>query len=199
MINLLPTEHKQSILYARRNSNIVRWLLGIAVALAGIGIITGGSLFYLKQDSDTIQTSIDKTKNLLKEQKETETLARVEQMSGNLKLATEVLSNEVLFSKLLGSIGEVMPPGTALQSLSLTNNIASTGINLEVVAVSYEAGSRAHVNLNNPENGIFSRSDLLNITCLPENDDSRYPCTVSIRALFKEKNQFLLINKGGQS
>jgi Tfp pilus assembly protein PilN len=197
MINLLPTEQRKATLYARRNTILVRWLTGILAATAGIAVITGGSLFYLKQDSSALRNDIDKTKADLVAQNEKETLERVEQMSGNLKLAVNVLSNEVLFSKLLQSIGLIMPPGTVLKSLSLTNNIASQGIDLEIGAISYETGTRAHVNLNDAENGIFDKADLQSVTCNEADTETIYVCTVSIRALFKSDNPFLLIGKDG--
>lgn len=195
MINLLPPARKESILYARRNASLVSWVLGVGIAGLGILAITGGSLFYLRQDSSTIRSSIEATQSDLAAQDEEAVLQRAEEMSGNLKLAVDVLSNEVLFSKLLQQIGLVMPRGTVLQSLSLTSDIASSGISLEISATDYQAGSQAHVNLNDPENGIFERADLENITC--SNEDSAYPCLVSIRALFVKDNPFLLISKGG--
>lgn len=196
MINLLPTDQRKATLYARRNTTLARWLVGILAATAGIAVITGGSLFYLKQDSSALKENIDKTKAQLVAQNEKETLERVADMSGNLKLAVDVLSNEVLFSRLLQSIGEAMPPGTILESLSLTNNIASQGIDLEIGAINYQAGTTAHVNLNDSKNEIFERADLQSVTCSDTEEGSIYVCTVSIRALFKSDNPFLLINEG---
>lgn len=199
MINLLPTEQRKATLFARRNTTLVRWLIGILVATAGIAVITGGSLFYLKRDSTALKNEIDKTKAELVKQDEKKTLDRAEEMSGNLKLAVDVLSNEVLFSKLLQSIGEVMPPGTVLQSLSLTNDIASQGIDLEIGAIDYESGTRAHVNLNDSTNEIFERADLQTVKCDNQNEESTsiYVCTASIRALFSSNNPFMLIGKEG--
>lgn len=199
MINLLPTEQRKATLFARRNTTLVRWLIGILVATAGIAVITGGSLFYLKRDSSALKNEIDKTKAELVDQNEKKVLDRAEEMSGNLQLAIDVLSNEVLFSKLLQSIGEVMPPGTVLQTLALTNDIASQGIDLEIGSVDYESGTRAHVNLNDSKNKIFERADLQNIKCgnLDEESASIYECTVSIRALFSSDNPFMLISKEG--
>lgn len=197
MINLLPTSSKESIQYARHNSLLLRWIFSLLIAAAGILVITGGSLFYLRQDSSNIKYSIESTEAELKERGEEATLQQVDEMSGNLKLAVDVLSNEVLFSELLQQIGLVMPEGTVLQTLGLSSDIANTGISLEIIATSYQAGSQAHVNLNDPENGIFEHADLENITCSSE--DEAYPCTVSIRALFVENNPFLLISKDAKS
>lgn len=194
MINLMPPAQKQSIAYARRNTTIVKWLASISLALVGIAIITGGSLFYLRQDSSSLKSNIEQIQTDLKDQDETKTLARAQEIGGNIKLAVDVLSNEVLFSELLKSIGSVMPPGAVLQTLSLTSNIASSGITLEVSTVDYETGSLVHANFNDPANGIFEKADIEDITCSTNTEeDSDYPCTVSLRALFAKDNPFLLI------
>ncbi len=196
MINLMPPAHKESILYARRNTYLVRWLIGISVAAVGIVVISGGGLFYLKQDSKAYQKSIEDTKAHLTAQKETETLRRAEEMSGNLQLVVDVLSNEVLFSKLLQQIGQVIPPGTILQSLTLSNDL-SGGIDLEIGASSYETGVRAQVNLAEPSNGIFEKADIGAVTC-PAEGVPPYPCTAQMRALFGSDNSpFLKLNQGG--
>ena len=110
MINLLPPGKRQSIAYARYNAVIVRWLVGLGAALTGIALVTGGSLFYLREDSKALKNSIDTMQATLVEQKEDETLRRAQDMSGNIKLAVDVLSNGVLFSQLLEEPGTLRWP-----------------------------------------------------------------------------------------
>lgn len=200
MINLIPPVHKDTIQYGRRNSMMIRWILAIALALAGLGIITAGGLFYLQQDTNALKTSIDETKRSLNNQDEAGTIKRAEEMNGNIKLALDVLSNEIQFSKLLQKIGEIMPPGTILESLSLTSELSGVGIDLSIGAQSYEAGTRAHVNLNDSSNGIFEKADLNNISCGNNADRPEgYPCLVDIRALFKaDDNQLFLVEEGSE-
>lgn len=198
MINLIPPAHKESIIYARRNSRLVGTMISILFVVLGAAIITGGSLFYLRQDTASVQKSIDQSKDNLAAQKETETLARAKEMSDNLKLAVDVLSNEIKFSELLAAIGEIMPPGTVLESISLTNQVFGIGIDLEVGARDYETGSRAYVNLNDSSNKIFEKADLVNIACDAGTRSAAYPCYASIRALFAKDNPFLLIGDSDQ-
>lgn len=200
MINLMPPAHKEAILYARRNSILMSWILGIGIAAAGILLVAGGGLFYLKQDTSSYRKSIEETKAELAAQDEAETLARVGEISGNLKLAVDVLSHEVLFSKLLQQIGEVMPQGTILQDLSITSNL-SGGLNLLIGATTYQAATQAQVNLADKSNNIFEEADIVSLTCVAEDaPDPRYPCTASIRALFlKDNNPFLLLNQGQEA
>lgn len=198
MINLMPPDRKQNIMYARRNSSLVRWISGISLAALGLILIAGGGLFYLKQDSSALQKEIDDTKAELVAQNEAATLKRVEEISGNIKLVVDVLSDEVLFSKLLQHIGLVMPSGTILQDLRLTSDLQG-GLSLTIGAANYQAGTQAQVNLADPENGIFEKADLVSLSCSAEATDPRYPCTGTIRALFKEDNNpFLFLNKEGQ-
>lgn len=197
MINLIPPAHRQAIYYGRLNTRLVSWAIGIAFAFLGLIIIIGGSLFYLKQDSSQIRSSINKSRESLAIQNEKETLDRVKEINDNLKLTVDVLSNEVLFSELLQHIGLVMPPGTVLEDLSLTNEVFGLGINLQASARDYETGTRVHVNLNDSSNGIFEKADLVSITCEDGEQSSDYPCIVSVRALFMKDNPFLLIRKGG--
>lgn len=195
MINLIPPDRKKSIQYARRNSILIRWVSGICIAALGLVFIAGGGLFYLKQDSKALQHDIEDTKAYLTSQNEAETLKRVEEISGNIKLVVDVLSDEILFSKLLQHIGLVMPAGTVLQDLSVTSSLQG-GISLQIGAANYQAGTQAHVNLADPENGIFAKADLLQLSCSADAEDPRYPCTGEIRALFnKENNPFLFLNQ----
>ncbi len=195
MINLIPTDHKQAISYARQNSKLIGWLTGILVAVVGLAIIAGGGLFYINQDINTYKATIDNSKQKLKAENEEETLARVDEISGRLSLVVDVLSREVLFSKLLPHVGSLMPNGTVLDNLSLSRDQVG-GIDLSIGAVDEFAASQALVNLQTSENILFTGADANSVTC--ENKDTAYACTVSIRAVMVEDNPFLLLNQGGQ-
>lgn len=198
MINLIPPAHKESVAFARRNSRLIGVMAGILVAVLGAAIITGGSLFYLKQDVAGVNQSIAQSKENLKNQEESATLERAKELNDNLNLAVDVLSNEVLFSELLREIGEIMPTGTVLEGISLTNQVFGLGIDLEIGARDYETGSRAYVNINDNSNKIFEKADLVNITCDNTVRGSDYPCYASIRALFAKDNPFMLAGENRQ-
>jgi hypothetical protein len=197
MINLMPSDHKKAVMYARRNTFLIRWVMGVAIAAFGIIVVAGGGLFYLKQDIKSYQKSINETKTNLEAQKQTETLNRVSEISGSLKLVVDVLSSQVLFSELLPRIGEIMPAGTVLQNLNLSSGLQG-GIDLEIGAVSQQAGTQAQVNLADKSNGIFEKADIVTLNCTTLSDGGPYPCQVSVRALFiNGENPFLLLNKDG--
>lgn len=196
MINLMPPAQKEAILYARRNNFLIRWIVAILLAAVGIVVVAGGSLFYLSKDTKAYEEKNNETKAILAAQNETETLSRVSEISGSLKLVVDVLSSQVIFSELLPHIGEIMPSGTVLQDLSLNSQLKG-GIDLEIGAVSQQAAAQAQVNLSDRANGVFEKADINSLTCGVSDEPTPYPCKVTIRALFiNGENPFLLLNQG---
>ncbi len=197
MINLMPPDKKQVIWYSRRNSILVKWSLGIAAAGLGIVIVAVGGILFLKQENKKYEDSISLTKVELTSQKEEETLKRAGEIKGSLQLAVDVLSKEILFSEVLVRIGQIIPQGTVLKNLELTNELQG-GLDLTIGALTYESGATAQLNLANPDNGIFDKVDIGTVSCNSSTPDT-YPCEATLRVLFsKDNNEFLKLNKDGQ-
>lgn len=192
MINLLPTEVKDSIAYARHNRKLLRWSLALVVGMVGTGLVVAFGLFYINQATNAYSDQIAKTKIDLENQQLSQTEKRVEEISASLKLMVQVLSREILFSKLLKQVGSAMPANTSLTGISISK--LSGGIDLTAAAVDYDTATQIQVNLKDPANQIFENADLVNITCSANSADSRYPCSVTIRALFAKNNPYLFIN-----
>jgi len=193
MINLLPTELKQEYLYARRNTLLRRWSFALLFGLVGVGFVTTGGLLYLQKSTETYSTQVIAAQKLLDEQKFSETKKHSDEITSSLKLVVQVLSREVLFSKLLSQIASVTPADTNLTDLSISKVQGS--LELSASSTSYESATQLQVNLQDPANKIFSRADIQNITCNPNSTDPRYPCTVTLKALFADDNPYLFINK----
>lgn len=193
MINLLPPQIKEQITYARRNTLIRRWATAVMLGIAGIALVVLGGHIYIDQSIDAYQKQVQQTSDSLASQKLEETQKQVQNLSGTLRLVLQVLSREVLFSKLLKQVGSVMPPGSALQSLSI--NKLEGGIDLQAVAKDYQTGTQVQINLQDPANKIFEKADILSINCAGDDAaDPRYPCQVSIRALFAKDNSFTFVS-----
>ena len=193
MINLIPTDKKTSIAYARRNTIMLRWLSMVSLAVLGLAIIFGGSMFYLKQENKAYAQSIASTKKSLESQKEKETLDRVAEISGRLSLVVDVISREVIFSKLIPHIGALMPDGTVLQGLSLSRDTEG-GLDLSIGARDYISASQALVNLQSSDSLLFEGADANNVTC-EGIEDPVYKCVASIRAVIVKDNPFLFLNQ----
>ena len=198
MINLLPPSKKVDIVYARRNTKLLRWIAVLVAALAGIGLILVSGLFYINKSISTYSNEVAKAGEGLKSQKFEETQKRVEEISGSLKLVTQVLSREVLFSKLFKQIGSAIPPNASLTDLKIGK--IEGAIDLTAAALDYNTATQVQVNLSDPANKIFDKADIVSITCNAKtSSDPRYPCIVAIRAQFAKNNPFLFISPGGGS
>jgi len=196
MINLLPTGVKHDISYARHNTKLLRWSTAFLFGIAGIGVVIAFGLFYIRQSANDYTTQISKTKEELKAQKLDETQKRVQDISGSLKLVVQVLSREVLFSKLIKQIGGAIPNNASLTDLKIAKT--QGGIDLSAIASDYNTATQVQVNLQDPANKIFDKADIINITCAAASTvNPKYPCTITIRAQFAKSNPFLFINTSG--
>lgn len=200
MINLLPPDKKSSIAYARRNTALIGWLVTTLLSLAGVVAIVLFGLIYLNRSIDAHNQQLTQSREQLKVQKLEETQKQVEGISSDLKLVVQVLNKEILFSKLLQQIGAAMPPNTILTNLSISK--VQGGIDLQAGATDYNAATQVQVNLSDSNNKIFEKADIVSIQCTKPNStsttttepttNSKYPCTVTIRAKFAANNSFTL-------
>lgn len=189
MINLLPPSHKTTVTYARRNTVLKNWVLASCVGVAGLILVVAAGQLFISRSTHSWQKQVDATNQQLKDQKLEETQKKVADISDSVKLTTQVLSRQVLFSKLLAQIGAAIPSGTSLQSLSISS--PEGGIDLTAVARDYQTATQIQINLQDANNKIFEKADIINVSC--NNDTAKssdYPCQVSIRALFAKDNAF---------
>lgn len=193
MINLLPSDMKQSLAFAHHNTKLIKVVIGLGIGTIGIVIIILAGLFYMHQEVNSANASIRDTEASLKQQNEVETIARVKDISSSLKLVVSVLSQEILFSTLLRQVGAVMPPNTVLQDLKLSNELEGA-LELQVGAKDYNSATQVQVNLEQRPDSIFEKADLINVNCKSGEDiDSAYPCTASLTAVFSKSNNFTLL------
>lgn len=197
MINLLPPDVKENTLFARRNTRLRKWAFALfASALLVIGMVGVGQM-YLQQSIKTYSTQVEQGKAELKTNKLDETQKQVQELTDSLKLVTQVLQREILFSKLLVQIGGALPNGSILTNLSIDK--VQGGLELQADAVNYQTGTQVQVNLQDPENKIFEKADILNIQCDADPSEplkQQYPCLVQIKALFAKNNTFSFIQSG---
>jgi hypothetical protein len=90
----------------------------------------------------------------------------------------------------------VIPSNTILTQINIAQ--VQGAIDLTAITANYDTATQLQVNLQDPANKIFSKADIENIACSSQSSqDPRYPCTVTIRALFTANNPFLFINSAG--
>lgn len=197
MINLLPPEVKAQYRFASYNTKLRSWLIAVCLVLAGMGTISGAGLLYLRQISNSYDQQIADSTTSLKRQKIDQTRRQVNNISTSLKLSVQVLSKEVLFSQLLKQLATLTPANTSLSSLNISQD--QTALDIVANTTDYSAATQLQVNLSDPNNKIFSKADIINISCggndtTTSSAPSKYPCSVTIRALLAKDNPFLFIN-----
>lgn len=197
MINLLPPDTKQAYRFGHYNVSLVRWVILFGIGFFVVGLIGSYGWLSLRNavNSSEQQSAVIET-NLQKAQL-SQTNAQVTEISNSFKLVQKVLSQEILFSQLLRQMAAALPDGTYLSGLNITEVYNGSGLDVAVDAVSYEAATQVQLNLADPDNQIFAKADIQNITCDSTNaQNPDYPCKVTLRAQFADNNQFLFINQG---
>jgi len=197
MINLLPPDLKEDYRYGARNTVLVNWVTAFVVALIGLGLLATYGPVTIQKSSNSYANQVALGQEQLDKQNLKGTEKQVKQISNDFQLVVKVLSKEVLFSKLLRQIATVVPPNTVLTGLNI-NPTTSSGIDITAAAANYTAATQLQLNLQDPDNMIFSKADIININC-GATTGSPYPCTVQIRALFSNSNPYLFINSKGNS
>jgi len=194
MINLLPPATKSGYDYARHNVRLVHWVIAFAIALLGLIAIGTFGLAYMQHLSSSYNQQIIAENASLKHAQLKQTQAKAKEVSNNLKLAVQVLGKEVLFSELLKQLGIITPNNAVLSNLTISQTTGALDITANTT--NYQAVVQLQANLEDPENKIFSKADLVSVTCdsSPDQQNSQYPCTATFRALFVTNNPFLFIN-----
>lgn len=195
MINLLPPEVKQNIIFARRNTSLRSWLIAILAGVLCVGIVVSSGQLYLRYTTNIYAKQLAAGQEQLRSQKLEDTQKEIQDVSTNLKLVVQVLSRAVLFSRLLGQIGSAIPSGAVLTNLSISNKVQG-GIDLSFSATDYQTATQVQLNLSDPANKIFEKADIVNVQCGQTAVATKYPCTIQIRALFAKNNSFSFITPG---
>ena len=185
MINLLPPDYAMRIRFGRSNTILRRWILGALIAIGGLMVILTGGWLYLNQQTADLNSSLANINAQLQAQNLSKVQKDATEITGDIKVINQLFSNEIHFSNLIQDIGRAMPPGTVLASLSLTK--VNGAVDLSVNSKDYTSAAQVALNLNDPTNQLFSKVDIVNISC--GNDDSQYKCNGTFKALFSTSAQ----------
>lgn len=131
MINLLATERKAQIRAARANLVITKYMVIILLALVFIFGIFFSSYSVLQDTKQNAELLIES--NDIKADVYSDTRQAVETLESNLSEAKTVLDQEARYSKLLVTIGQLLPAGTVLGSFPV-NAGALAGAPIQVKA-----------------------------------------------------------------
>lgn len=190
MINMLPADYVESIRHSKNNENILRWMGAALAATVVLVIILASGWLYLNHEVKNLSTQIATGKNDLVTQNLEGVKKNASAISNDIKTINQVLGKEIRFSKLIQNIGQIMPPGTVLDGLTLTK--ADGSIDLTASSKDYKSGAQIALNLSDKQNGTFSRADIVSINCTSA--DTAYKCSVVLKALFSKDSQAKFLN-----
>lgn len=194
MINLLPPQHAQAIRYGRQNTKLLSWVTGAAIAIIILIIILAGGWFYINQQSKDLRHNLNSTNQQLTDQNLGKVEADAKELTGDINVIDKVLSQEIHFSDLIQAIGSYMPPKAVLSSLTLSDKVTG-GLDLSANAKDYASAAQVAVNLNDPQDNLFSKIDIININC-GNGANKAYPCNIVLRVLFSKTAQTKFLNAG---
>ena len=194
MINLLPPDVKKEYIYAKINVTLRNWILICLIALVGLGAIATYGMVSLKQSKRHNNAEIVAAQNTLQKEKFSQVEQQVQDFSNSFQLVVKVLSQEILFSKLISQMGAAMPKNAYLNGIKI--DLPQGGLNISANAVDFKSATQVQVNLADPNSKLFSKVDIVNITCGLDSVDKNYPCNINMRALFSTDNPFLFIISG---
>lgn len=190
MINLLPPELKQAYRYGRSNRHLVRWIVVCLAGIVGAAFITLFGYLYMNQIANDYKSQIATSQEQLDSQNLQKVQQEVKDISNNLNLVVEVLSKQIVFSGLLQKLSTLMPAETNLTNLSISQTQGA--IDITAAAKNYTSATQIQVNLSDPTNELFSKADIVSISCSGTNS---YPCTVQLRAQFAPNNPYIITSK----
>ncbi len=161
MINLLSNQRQADIRAARTNIILLRYM-GL-VCIAGLFLLGTLYVTYTLLEETMRNADASIADNDIKADVYSETRQNVEQLSSQLSNARTILDEEVPYSELFVSIGQVMPPGTVLGDTTFaTTNFNGTPLSLTAYARSATEASVLQSNFQSSP--LFSEVNLNSTT-----------------------------------
>ena len=157
MINLLSTNRKDELRAARVNVFLLRYIGIIVLAIIFIMSVLYVSQSVLMRSMSTANDRIEA--NQAKAASYSDTQEQVNALSARLGDAKSVLDQSVSYAKILTTLGQIMPPGTVLDSLVL-NDAALSGTPTEITAYAKSEQDAVTINQNLQSSPIFSQVKL---------------------------------------
>lgn len=187
MINLLPPETKESIVYGRKNRALVGWIGAFIVVLIGVLLLTLAGTLYVKAAADSYTDKVASATARIKEQNLEASQKDAEKFSSNLDTVVLLLKDQLLFSKIIKSIGGVLPDGVVLKEINYDTKEST--MSLDVIAPTEQAATQAFINISSDANKLFSKADLVQVQ---RDDGGGYVANIVV--LINKDSQFFFLN-----
>lgn len=180
MINLLPPDIKQEIIYSKRNAILLRY----TVMLGAIMVILAGALmgarFYLNAEIERISLEIKNKEVEIAENKELEMSAKT--LNARIASIQTIQKEQAKFSLLLDDLAQNIPQGSAIHSITLTGDDKAP-VQMTARATDYRGALSVREGISKSER--ISAADIESIQG-PESPGSGGLYTVTIKFAFNQ-------------
>lgn len=188
MINLLPPDVKESIVYGRKNRLLIGWIAAFCVVLFIVLLLTVAGTFYVKAAANSYSKKVDAAQVRIQQQNLENSQKEAEKFSSNLDTVVKLLSDQLLFSKIIRSTGSVLPDGVILKEINYDSKDST--MTLDILAPSEAAASQTLVNITDGNAKLFSKADLVQV----QRADNGTGYNANIVALINKDSEFFFLN-----
>jgi len=195
MINISPTTRRQLYKYSSLNNRLLVWTALLLLALIGLIFLSQAGVSIMDRETKKYEQQIAEINRTYQAENLGKTQKEIQSMQNSINLANKVLSQEIRFSEILKRITASIPDKAKLNSLTV--NKSQGAIDITASAPDYNTATQLQVNLGDKNNKVFSKADIVNISCTGGRDRTG-ACTVTVRALFSKNNPYLVKNKGAR-
>lgn len=179
MMNLLADERKDAIKAARVNVFLVRYIVIILLAtgfICGALYVSYAVLGATMKNADSLIADNTDNAEVYKE-----TSQKVAELSAKLDQTKVMLDQEIRFSQVLVSMGQLMPQGTILGDLTLTTS-SFNGRPVEIKAYAKSTAEAAVLQRQFQDSSLFSQVTIESTET--ENEVDGYPVTITLSVIF---------------
>jgi Tfp pilus assembly protein PilN len=187
MINLLPPEHRQEIIYGRKNKALVGWIIAMLIVLIGVIAITFIGQFYIKSNVNNLNKTIQATQQRIKDQNLEARQAEISQFANNLNTVNSLLADQLLFSKIITNLGEILPSGVTVQNIDFTSTDST--LKLQLIGADEKAVTQGFVNVSSAPNSLITAADLESVDCSGQGG-----CVATVTALLNKDSELYFLN-----
>lgn len=192
MINLLPPSVKEDITFGRKNRVLLGWIGALGIVIFIVLSLTLFGNFYIKSSANSVWSNVDEAKGRIKDQNLEKIQQSAEIFGTNLETVVKLLKDQLLFSKLIKTIGSVLPDQVILREINFESKDSTMQLYLQ--GPSEQAVTQAFINISSDQSKLFSKADLVGVDC------SEF-CTAEVVVLLNKDSEFYFLNdvtsKGG--
>ena len=147
MINLLPPEHREYIIYGRRNAQLLNWLYALVFGILVLALVALVGRLTIQTAKNQALEQKNSISMMLSDQSLVSTEDEYSDYVSGMTAVNKLYQRQILYSRLLRKMATLLPPGASLTNISLAEK--DRAINLDFTSSVDGLGPTIHINLLN--------------------------------------------------